>query len=42
VKNGSGIIPIEKFIGENLISKIGIGILVLAIGFFVKYAIDSK
>lgn len=32
---------IEKFIGENLISKIGIGILVLAIGFFVKYAIDN-
>jgi uncharacterized membrane protein len=31
----------EKFIGENLISKIGIGILVLAIGFFVKYAIDN-
>jgi uncharacterized membrane protein len=32
---------LEKFIGENLISKIGIGILVLAIGFFVKYAIDN-
>ena len=32
---------IEKFIGENLISKIGIVILVLAIGFFVKYAIDN-
>jgi uncharacterized membrane protein len=32
---------IEKFIGENLISKIGIAILVLAIGFFVKYAIDK-
>ena len=32
---------IEKFIGENLISKIGIAILVLAIGFFVKYAIDN-
>lgn len=31
----------EKFIGENLISKIGIAILVLAIGFFVKYAIDN-
>lgn len=31
----------EKFIGENLISKIGIAILVLAIGFFVKYAIDQ-
>ncbi len=33
---------IEKFIGENLVSKIGIGILVLAIGFFVKYAIDNN
>jgi uncharacterized membrane protein len=32
---------LEKFIGENLISKIGIAILVIAIGFFVKYAIDS-
>lgn len=32
---------LEKFIGENLISKIGIGILVLAIAFFVKYAIDN-
>ncbi len=31
----------EKFIGENLINKIGIGILVLGIGFFVKYAIDQ-
>jgi uncharacterized membrane protein len=32
----------EKFIGENLISKIGIIILVLGIGFFVKYAIDQN
>jgi uncharacterized membrane protein len=32
----------EKFIGENLINKIGIAILVLAIGFFVKYAIDQN
>ena len=32
---------LEKFIGENLISKIGIGILVLAIGYFVKFAIDN-
>lgn len=31
----------EKFIGENLSNKIGIGILVLGIGFFVKYAIDQ-
>jgi uncharacterized membrane protein len=32
---------LEKFIGENLANKIGIGILVLGIGFFVKYAIDQ-
>ncbi len=32
---------LEKFIGENLVSKIGIAILVLAIGFFVKYEIDN-
>ena len=35
-------INIEKFIGENLINKIGIGVLVLGIGFFVKYAIDKN
>jgi uncharacterized membrane protein len=33
---------LEKFIGENLVNKIGIGILVLGIGFFVKYAIDKE
>lgn len=33
---------LEKFIGENLINKIGIAILVLGIGFFVKYAIDQE
>lgn len=32
---------LEKFIGENLISKIGIAILVLGIAYFVKYAIDK-
>jgi uncharacterized membrane protein len=32
---------LEKFIGENLVNKIGIAILVLAVGFFVKYAIDN-
>jgi uncharacterized membrane protein len=31
----------EKLIGENLLNKIGIGILVIGIGFFVKYAIDQ-
>ncbi len=33
---------LEKFIGENLINKIGIAILVLGIGFFVKFAIDKE
>jgi len=33
---------LEKFIGENLVNKIGIAVLVLAIGFFVKYAIDNN
>jgi uncharacterized membrane protein len=32
---------LEKFIGENLISKIGVAILVLGIAYFVKYAIDK-
>ena len=33
---------LEKFIGENLINKLGILILVLGISFFVKYAIDKE
>ncbi|WP_136669065.1 DUF2339 domain-containing protein [Flavobacterium sp. H122] len=33
---------LEKFVGENLINKIGILILVLGISFFVKYAIDKN
>ena len=32
----------EKFIGENLISKLGILILIAGVGFFVKYAIDQN
>ncbi len=32
---------LEKFIGENLINKIGILILVLGISYFVKYSIDQ-
>lgn len=32
---------LEKFIGENLVNKIGIAIFVLGIGFFVKFAIDK-
>src|SRR5688572_1483911 len=34
-------IDLEKFIGENLLSKIGIAVLVLGISFFVKFAIDK-
>ncbi len=37
----SGNNDLERFIGENLINKIGIAILVLGIAFFVKYAIDK-
>ncbi|MDO8998822.1 MAG: DUF2339 domain-containing protein [Bacteroidota bacterium] len=33
---------LEKFIGENILSKIAITILVLGIAFFVKYAIDKE
>jgi len=33
---------IERFIGENLINKIGIGVLVLGITYFVNYAIDNN
>ncbi|KAA2244917.1 DUF2339 domain-containing protein [Chitinophaga agrisoli] len=33
---------LEKFIGENLFNKIGIAVLVLGIGFFLKYAIDKQ
>ena len=32
----------EKLIGENWLNKIGIAILVVGIGFFVKYAIDKE
>lgn len=33
---------LEKFIGENLINKIGIVILVLGLGYLVKFAIDKN
>jgi uncharacterized membrane protein len=33
---------LEKFVGENLVNKIGITVLVLGIAFFVKYAIDQN
>lgn len=32
---------LEDFIGGNLLNKIGIGILIIGIGIFVKYAIDK-
>jgi len=32
---------LEKYIGENIANKIGIGVLVLGIAFFIKYAIDK-
>lgn len=32
---------LEKFIGENLINKIGVLILVLGVSYFVKYSIDK-
>lgn len=32
---------LEDFIGGNLLNKIGIGILIIGIGIFVKYAIDQ-
>jgi len=33
---------IEKFIGENLINKIGIAIVIIGVGIGVKYAIDNE
>jgi uncharacterized membrane protein len=33
---------LEKFIGENLMSKIGIGILILGVGIGLKYSIDHN
>lgn len=32
----------EKYIGENLFGKIGILVLIIGMGFFVKYAIDNN
>jgi hypothetical protein len=33
---------IEKFVGENLIGKIGIAIIIIGVGIFAKYAIDHQ
>ncbi|MBK9527252.1 MAG: DUF2339 domain-containing protein [Acidobacteria bacterium] len=40
VDNARG--DLEKFIGENLISKIGIIVLILGVGIGAKYAIDNE
>lgn len=32
---------LESIVGENILNKIGIAVLILGIGFFVKYAIDK-
>lgn len=40
-EKGKKNINYEKFIGENLFGKIGILVLVIGVGFFVKYAIDK-
>lgn len=34
--------PWEEFIGTNLLNKVGIGVLVVGIGFGVKYSIDRE
>jgi len=39
-KNGISA-EIEKFIGENLINKVGIAVLIIGVGIGVKYAIDN-
>lgn len=33
---------LESIVGENILNKIGIAVLILGIGFFVKYAIDKE
>lgn len=39
---GRPVFDYEKFIGENLFGKIGILVLVVGVGLFVKYAIDNE
>ena len=41
IKKEKAKIDYEKFIGENLFGKIGILVLVVGVGLFVKYAIDK-
>ncbi len=42
VKSAGGIKDLEAFIGENLLSKIGILIFVIGVGFLVKLGIDTN
>jgi uncharacterized membrane protein len=35
-------VDLEKYIGENLISKIGIGVLIIGVGIGAKYSIDNE
>lgn len=39
--SGKGKSDIEKFIGENLLNKVGIAITILGVGIGVKYSIDN-
>jgi len=41
-KSGKMSIDVEKFIGENLINKIGIAITIFGVGIGAKYAIDNQ
>ena len=41
-KSGKMRIDVEKFIGENLINKIGIGVTIIGVGIGAKYAIDNQ
>ncbi|MEN8118525.1 MAG: DUF2339 domain-containing protein, partial [Bacteroidota bacterium] len=40
-KKGAFSSEVEKFIGENLINKIGIAVLIIGVGIGTKYAIDN-
>jgi uncharacterized membrane protein len=42
VKKEKAPVNYEKYIGENLFGKMGILILIIGMGFFVKYAIDNN
>ncbi|MDR3142188.1 MAG: DUF2339 domain-containing protein [Tannerellaceae bacterium] len=42
IKKEKAPVNYEKYIGENLFGKLGILILIIGMGFFVKYAIDNN